>query len=74
MAQELKHPLTQDVYGIEPESGLVRVTQKGNGRSGLYDWQGRWQSGEEFDVDPCLCNWVGGPRVDLKYDKPFKSV
>ena len=73
MAKELRHPLTRDVYGIDSETGLVRVTQA-DGRTGLYGWSGEWRSGEEFDVDPCFCVWVGGPRAEEKYDKPFKSV
>jgi len=73
MAKELRHPLTRDLYGVDTATGLVRVTQV-QGRSGLYTSSGEWRSGDEFDVDPCLCVWVGGPRADANYDKPFKSV
>jgi hypothetical protein len=72
MAQELRHPFSGAIYGVDASTGLVRVEH--GGKVGLYTFQGRWQSGDEFDVDPEMCNWVGGARVDAKYDKPFKSV
>ena len=34
--QELRHPLTEGVYGLDPETGLVRVEE--HGRVGLFDF------------------------------------
>ena len=58
--QELRNPLTMAVYGIDEESGLVRVSH--DGRVGLYSATGEWRSGDRFDVCPHMCLWVGGPN------------
>ena len=34
-----------------------------DGRIGRYRRDGSWLDGEVFDVDPQLCNWVGGARA-----------
>ncbi|MDR5777159.1 MULTISPECIES: hypothetical protein [unclassified Caballeronia] len=70
--RELRHPLTRAVYGLDPETGLVRVQYEG--RTGLYSCTGELKSGDPVGADPNFCLWVGGPLVEQKYDKPFKSV
>ena len=55
------HPFSKAVYEGD-ETGVVLITQK-DGRVGRYRRDGSYLSGEVFDVDPQLCNWVGGPRA-----------
>ena len=55
------HPFSKAVYEID-ESGAVAITTK-DGRTGRYRRDGSWLGGEVFDVDPQLCNWVGGARA-----------
>ena len=55
------HPFSKAVYEID-ESGAVVITMT-DGRSGRYRRDGSWLGGEVFDVDPQLCNWVGGARA-----------
>jgi hypothetical protein len=70
--KELHHPLTNAVYGVDPErDGLVRVDD--GGKVGWFTHQGVWRAGEVFDVDPEMCNWVGGPQ-GAPITKAFKSV
>jgi hypothetical protein len=71
MSQELTNFISGAVYGIDEPSGLVRVQSEG--KTGLFTYLGQWRSGDRFDINPLMCNWVGGPRVDTKYDKPYKS-
>ena len=72
MSQEITHFISGAVYGIDDASGLVKVEH--HGRTGLFTYLGQWRSGDRFDIDPEMCNWVGGPRVDAAYDKPFKNL
>ena len=55
------HPFSKAVYEID-ESGAVAITTT-DGRTGRYRRDGSWLGGEVFDVDPQLCNWVGGARA-----------
>lgn len=57
----VRHPFSQAVYEVD-ESGAVVITTK-DGRTGRYRRDGFYLDGEEFDVDPQLCNWVGGVRA-----------
>jgi hypothetical protein len=71
--RELRHPLTFGIYGLDPDNGFVRVEQ--DGRIGFFDFRGQWQGGEQFQVDPEFCNWVGGPGGEGgSYSKGFKTV
>jgi hypothetical protein len=70
--QELRHPLTRAMYGLEPDSDLVRVTD-GN-KSGLYTKTGVWVSGDQFDVDPEMCLWVGGPNPAESYGSSYRQL
>ena len=70
--RELRHPLSGALYGLDAETGLLRVEHEG--RLGLFTYMGEWKSGDKLQVDPQFCNWVGGPQVESKYNKPFKSV
>lgn len=70
--RELRHALTNGVYGIDPESGLVKVEELG--KVGWFDYRGQWQTGDRFQADPELCNWVGGPGSAGGYEKSFKTI
>jgi hypothetical protein len=69
---ELRHPLSLATYGVDPETGLVKVTDKG--KIGLFTMKGEWRSGDVFDVDPEMCVWVGGPNPVSSYGTSFKSL
>ena len=66
--QELRHPLTEGLYGLDPETGLVRVEE--HGRVGLFDFHGEWRSGDKFHPDPEMCNWIGGPGATAPMTGP----
>ena len=70
--KELRHPLTNDIYGICEESGLVRVT-RGN-MTGLYTMRGEWHSGDIFDVCMQMCMWVGGPNPSGAVATSFRQM
>lgn len=70
--QELRDPRTLAIYGLDPETGLVRVVDKD--RSGLYTVSGQWHSGDVFDVSPLMCIWVGGPNPVPKYGTSFRQM
>jgi hypothetical protein len=55
------HPFSKAVYEVD-DSGAVLITTT-DGRVGRYRRDGSWLDGDVFDVDPQLCNWVGGPRA-----------
>ena len=58
--RELRHPVSAATYGLDPDTGLVRVTD--GDRVGLFTANGEWRSGARFDVDPQMCIWIGGPN------------
>lgn len=70
--KEIRHPHTLAIYGIDAETGLVCVTDKG--QRGLYTMQGEWRSGDVFDVDPQMCVWVGGPNPVRAYAGSFRQL
>ena len=55
------HPFSKAIYEVD-ESGAVLITLK-DGRVGRYRRDGSWLDGAVFDVDPQMCNWVGGVRA-----------
>jgi phenylpropionate dioxygenase-like ring-hydroxylating dioxygenase large terminal subunit len=61
---KLRHPLSGATYQLEPD-GRVRVSGE-DGRSGLFDADGRWLSGELRQADPHLLLWVGGPQLGAR--------
>jgi hypothetical protein len=70
--QELRNPRTLAIYGIDPETGLVKVVDKE--KIGLYTVRGEWRSGDIFDVSPLMCLWVGGPNPVGKYGSSFRQL
>ena len=68
MAGALRHPITGALY--EPDgTGAIRVTLP-DGRAGVYAGDGRWVSGEKFDIDPQMCVWLNGPRRGSRLAQP----
>lgn len=57
----IKHPLSGATYDLRPD-GLVEVTSR-TGSVGIFDREGRWQSGELHQVDPHVCVWITGKEV-----------
>ena len=55
------HPFSKALYE-QDGTGNVLITTTDD-RVGRYRRDGSWLDGEVFDVDPQLCNWVGGPRA-----------
>lgn len=72
--QELVNPLTRAIYGVDPDTGLVRVTDKN--QVGLFTAKGEWKSGDVFDVCPHMCMWVGGPNPERgsAYTTSFRQI
>ena len=70
----MRHPVTFAVYEL-CESGVQVTTKKG--RVGVYDSNGVWLSGEKFQVDKHMCEWIGdGPREpeNLSSNRRFRSI
>ena len=59
---QIRHPLSLGVYDLDAESGDVVVVDR-NGRTGRFDGDGVWLSGELRQADPELCRWLSGPRL-----------
>ncbi len=57
----LRHPLSGAVYE-RIEEGRVRVTTR-DGRSGVFDDTGRRLEGDLGQVDPNMCDWIGGRQL-----------
>lgn len=53
---QIQHPLTRLKYE-RLDDGTVKVSDK-NGRSGIFDRNGVWISGERKSADPLMCVWV----------------
>ncbi|WP_239381189.1 hypothetical protein [Frankia sp. CIT1] len=54
----LTHPITKQVYTLT-DTGLVEVHDPTTGQRGLFDSEGRWQSGEIRHADLQITGWVG---------------
>jgi len=58
---KLRHPLSGAVYE-RVEEGRVRVTAR-DGRSGLFTDSGERLEGDLGQVDPNMCDWIGGQQL-----------
>lgn len=56
-----RHPLSGATYDVTGD-GLVEVVAK-NGRSGVFDAEGRWIRGELRHCDPQLALWLAGAQL-----------
>jgi hypothetical protein len=61
-----RHPFTNALYEHDGE-GVVRVTTT-DGRTGRYRRDGSFVDGDQFDVDPQMCGWIGGPRAQHRLE------
>ncbi len=52
------HPISKQVYTLT-DNGLVEVYDPTTGQRGLFDSDGRWQSGEIRHADLQVAGWVG---------------
>ena len=57
----IKHPLSGATYDLT-EDGTIRVVTE-DGRTGVFDANGRWLSGDTRHADPHLCLWIGGKEL-----------
>jgi NAD(P)-dependent dehydrogenase (short-subunit alcohol dehydrogenase family) len=60
---KLRHPQSGAIYTLQ-DDGLVRVEQ--DGKKGLFDADGCWQSGKIRDADKHFIGWIGGPQLDSR--------
>jgi hypothetical protein len=54
------HPFSKALYERET-NGHVRVSF--GGKVGVFRADGSWVSGELFEADPQMCNWIAGPKL-----------
>jgi len=54
----IKHPLTGFTYEVDA-TGLVRVSDPGSDRYGLFDSDAVWVEGDIRDVDLQVIGWIG---------------
>ena len=54
------HPLSGARYDVRPD-GHLDVTL--DGKSGVFDTEGRFISGELRWCDPQICGWLAGPQL-----------
>jgi hypothetical protein len=72
MAGGIRHPITAALYEPDAENATIRVTTR-DGRVGVYRGDGRWVSGDKFDIDPQLCVWLHGPRRGSRLAAPTEG-
>jgi phenylpropionate dioxygenase-like ring-hydroxylating dioxygenase large terminal subunit len=68
----LRHPLTGHVYELGSD-GLVHVTRRDGGVSRFKD-DGTWVDGPLTQVDPNMCNWIGGRQLPGADQAPLAAV
>ena len=56
--KQLVHPLTRHIYRLT-EDGLVEVEDPIGGRTGVFDHECNWRSGDLRSADPQMVGWVG---------------
>jgi nitrite reductase/ring-hydroxylating ferredoxin subunit len=69
---KLRHPLSGAVYE-RVEQGVVRVSTS-DGRTGIFDDQGRRIEGDIGQVDPNMCGWIGGRQLPEAETTPLPHV
>jgi len=68
----IKHPLSGAVYDLT-EDGTIRVVTR-DGRTGLFDRNGVWLSGEARQADPHLCLWIGGKELPNRFQQAATAL
>jgi hypothetical protein len=56
----MKHPSQNEEYLLQPD-GRVKVTDLDSGKSGWFEYTGRWTDGELRFADVQMIGWVAGP-------------
>ena len=56
-------------YGLRPD-GKIEV--RNGGLVGIFDEDGRWQSGDLRIAEPCMCRWVS--TAELAMTRHAQSV
>ena len=68
----IKHPLSGAIYDLTSD-GLIRVESR-TGAVGIFDKDGRWQSGELRQADPHLCVWIGGRELENRFQQAAAAL
>ena len=68
----IKHPLSGATYDLTDDGTIHVVTE--DGRSGLFDANGRWLSGAARHADPHLCLWIGGEALPSRLRQAADAV
>lgn len=61
---KLRHPFSGALYDLA-EDGAVVV--EADGRSGRFDRDGNWLSGDLRSADPQMCRWMADPRLPRRH-------
>jgi hypothetical protein len=67
----IRHPLTGAVYDLT-DRGTIRVER--DGRTGEFDSNGVWLSGELKSADPELCLWIGGVELPNRFQQAARAL
>lgn len=68
----LRHPLSGAVYE-RAEENRVRVTTA-DGRHGIFDAEGNRIEGDIGQVDPNMCDWIGGRQLPGAEEVPLRPA
>ena len=68
----IQHPLSGALYDLTAD-GSIQVTTR-NGAVGVFDKDGRWLSGDVFQVDPHLCVWIGGRELVNRFQQAAEAL
>ena len=68
----IKHPLSGALYDLTAD-GLIQVVNR-TGDVGLFDKDGRWQSGALRQADPHLCVWIGGRELENRFQQAASAL
>jgi len=61
----LQHPMSGAIYSLR-EDGFVEV--ENNGLSGVFAFNGEYQSGELRQADPHMLLWLAGPQLPEEFN------
>jgi hypothetical protein len=67
----IRHPLSGAVYDLT-DRGTIRVER--DSRTGEFDSNGVWLSGELRSADPQLCLWIGGVELPNRFQQAARAL
>jgi hypothetical protein len=67
----IRHPLTGAVYDLT-DRGTIVVER--DGRTGEFDSNGGWLSGELKSADPQLCLWIAGVDLPNRFQQAARAL